>query len=202
VGLSEQSAATTLQADGLAATTATTSKCDSADSGDVLSQGPAARTVVLKGTSVTLGVCSPPPPPVTVIVPNVVGLSEQSAAATLQADGLAATTTTTSSCATASSGDVLSQSPAANAAVGRGTSVTLGVCSSPPPVTVPNVVGTTQQDATATLENDGLTVTAGTTSECGKFGDGTVVTQSPPAGTSVPANTGATIAVCDVTPIP
>jgi beta-lactam-binding protein with PASTA domain len=69
-------------------------------------------------------------------------------------------------------------------------------------VTMPNVVGMTQQGATATLESDGLTVSAGTTSECGKFGDGIVVTQSPSAGTSVPANTSTTIAVCDVTPVP
>ena len=203
VGLSEQSAATTLQADGLAATTATTSKCDRVDSGDVVSQSPSARTVVLKGTSVTLSVCSPPPPPpVTVIVPNVVGLSEQSAATTLQVDGLAATTTTTGKCDTASSGDVLSQNPVANTVVDKGSSVTLAVCSPPLPVTMPNVVGMTQQGATATLENDGLTVSAGTTSDCGKFGDGIVVTQSPLAGTSVPANTSAAIGVCDVTPVP
>ena len=155
---------------------------------------------------------SPPPPTspppaspsvtVTVIVPNVVGLSEQSAATTLQVDGLAATTATTSKCDTASSGDVLSQNPVANTVVDKGSSVTLSVCSPPPPVTMPNVVGMTQQGATATLENDGLTVSAGTTSDCGKFGDGIVVTQSPLAGTSVPASTSAAIGICDVTPVP
>ena len=190
-----------LQGADLTATTTTTSNCGTADNGKVLSQNPAAGAAVRKGTSVTLSVCSPPAP---VTVPNVVGLTQQSATTALQNAGLTATTTTTSNCGTADNGKVLSQNPAAGAAVRKGTSVTLSVCSPPAPVTVPNVVGLTQQSATAILQNAGLTATTTTTSNCGTVAIGSVVTQDPAASTTASPASSVTITVCDTTtpPVP
>jgi beta-lactam-binding protein with PASTA domain len=188
-------AVSTLQGVGLTAITTTTSNCSTADDGKVLSQNPLGGATVRKGASVAISVCSPPAPPT---VPNVVGLTQPSATTTLQSDGLTTTTTTTSNCSTADNGNVLSQNPAAGAAAPKGKSVTISVCSPPAPPTVPNVVGLTQQSATAALQKVGLTVTTATTSSCGTLGNGSVVTQDPAANTTASPASNVTITICDI----
>ena len=195
-------AVSALQDADLTATTMITSNCSTADNGTVLSQNPAAGTTVRKSTRVTISVCSPSPPPLLVTVPNVVGLTQQGATTVLQSADLTEITTTTSNCSTADNGTVLSQNPAAGAAVRRGKNVTISVCSLPSPVTVPNVVGLTQQTATTTLQNAGLTATTTTTSNCSTAAGGSVVTQDPAANTTASPASSVTIAVCDNIVVP
>ena len=134
---------------------------------------------------------------VLVTVPNVVGTTQQSAKTTLQNAGLTATATTTSDCSTTDNGMVLSQNPAAGATVGKGENDTISVCSPSVLVTVPNVVGTTQQSAKTTLQNAGLTATTTTTSDCSTTENGTVLSQKPAADTTASPASSVTIAVCD-----
>jgi beta-lactam-binding protein with PASTA domain len=145
-------------------------------------------------------------------VPAVTGQASTSAVSVLQAAGLAATTTTTGNCDAAFSGNVLSQSPAAGKRVGKGTSVMLIVCSPastpppppPPPVTVkvPNVLGSTQQNATATLQGTGLSASTATTGNCGAADNGQVLSQSPAAGREVAKGTSVMLSVCSLVAVP
>jgi hypothetical protein len=63
-------------------------------------------------------------------------------------------------------------------------------------VAVPDVSGQTHDQAAAALQNDGLTVTPETTSNCAASSDGLVVGQNPPGGTSVHPGTTVVITVC------
>lgn len=140
-----------------------------------------------------------------VTVPDVTGQTGTRAVSVLQGVGLAATNMTTGNCGTADDGKVLSQNPLGGAAVRKGTSVALSVCSpsSPPsPVTVPNVVGLTQQSATTALQSAGLAATTTTTSNCGAVAIGSVVTQDPTANTTASPASSVIITVCDTTAVP
>ena len=154
---------------------------------------------------------TPQPPPTAssspgdqVTAPDVTGQAGTRAVSILQGAGLTATTTTSSNCSTADDGKVLSQTPAGGAMVRKGTSVAISVCSPPPPppVTVPNVVGLTQQSATTTLQSAGLTATTATTSSCGTLGNGSVVTQDPAANTTASPASKVTITICDISAFP
>ena len=59
------------------------------------------------------------------------------------------------------------------------------VSSGPPPVTVPNVIGQTQNGAAAVLQKSGLTVGTVTQQTSTSVPAGSVISQNPAAGTSV-----------------
>ena len=132
-----------------------------------------------------------------VAVPSVTGRTQAQATSALEAAGLTAAATTTTNCGTADNGNVVTQDPAGGTSVAKGTSVTIGVCSAvSPTVTVPNVIGESQAQATSALEAAGLTAAATTTTNCGTADNGNVVTQDRAGGTSVAKGTSVTIGVC------
>jgi serine/threonine-protein kinase len=190
-----------LQAAGLTAAPTTTTNCGTADNGNVVTQDPAGGTSVAKGTSVTIGVCSAAP--VTVTVPDVTGQTQAQATSALEAAGLTAAPTTTSSCTTADNGNVVTQNPAGGTSVRKGTSVTIGLCSSAPP-TVPNVIGESQAAAINTLQAQGLAAATTTSAKCTPAQSGTVITENPPGGTAVAQGSSVSIGICNATasPIP
>ena len=67
-------------------------------------------------------------------------------------------------------------------------------------VVVPDVSGQTQSQATATLQDDGLTVNPATTSNCAPSSDGLVVGQNPSGGMSVHPGSAVVITVCSASP--
>jgi beta-lactam-binding protein with PASTA domain len=216
-GQSGDQALSVLHSAGLAGTTTATGGCGEGDSGKVLSQSVAAGSRVSRGTSVGLSVCDPSspsiPPPATVAVPDVVGQAHPDAIAALQGDGLTATAATITHCPAASNGKVIRQSVAAGSRVDTGTSVGLSVCSapSPPPppppppppkVTVPNLTGQSEPDAKNTLQSDGLTATAATTTDCPADDNGLVVSQDVSAGSMVDKGTNVSFSVCAASPPP
>jgi serine/threonine-protein kinase len=69
-------------------------------------------------------------------------------------------------------------------------------------VTVPNVVGLTQQSATAVLQSAGLPVSDASASVCGTVPVGSVVTEAPSAGTAVSPGSPVTISVCEPVQVP
>jgi len=75
------------------------------------------------------------------------------------------------------------------------------LCAAATPVTVPNVIGQTQDQATATLTDAGLTAAPTTTSNCNSADNGSVVTQNPAGGASVDKGSSVTINVCSPTPV-
>jgi len=109
------------------------------------------------------------------------------AQAALQAVGLTATEAPQSS-TTIASGMVISTSPASGAMAPYGSAVTVTVSTGPPTVAVPNVIGDTIAQATATLQGAGLTV-AGVSGDPSLMAKGT----DPPTGATVPTGSAVTI---------
>jgi beta-lactam-binding protein with PASTA domain len=118
-------------------------------------------------------------------VPNVAGLTQAAATTAITNAGLTVGAVTTASSTTVPAGSVISQSPVAGTQVARGTAVALLVSSGAVPVATPSVVGLTQGAATTAITNAGLTVGAVTTASSTTVPAGSVISQSPVAGTQV-----------------
>ncbi len=145
------------------------------------------------GTTATLTVSSGP---ADVGVPDVAGMSTAAATTVLTDAGLVRGPLQEVD-SDRPAGEVIRTSPAVGALVAPGTSITLVVSSGPPPmVTVPNIIGSTQAAATATLTGIGLTVTVATEEvPPGSASIGTVLSVAPAVGTSVPDRSAVTIRV-------
>ena len=185
VGQTQSAATTALSSAGLTVGDVTRQASSTVPAGTVIGQNPAAGTPVAPGSAVDLVISSGPAP---VTVPDVVGQTQSAAATTLSNVGLTVGDVTRQASSTVPAGTVIGQNPAAGTPVAPGAAVNLTVSSGPPPVTVPNVVGLSQQSASAVLTRAGLTVGSityqGTTSS---RLDGQVARQNPAAGTAVAA---------------
>ena len=198
VGDSQTVATSTLQGQGLAVTTSSTSSCDATDKGNVVTQNPPSGTSVSVGTAVAISICAATTK--TVVVANVVGDSQTVATSTLQGQGLAVTTSSTGSCDATDNGNVVTQNPPSGTSVSVGTAVAISICAATTKtVVVANVVGDSQTQATSTLQGQGLAVTTSSTSSCDATDKGNVVTQNPPSGTSVSVGTAVAISICAAT---
>jgi len=80
---------------------------------------------------------------------------------------------------------VISESPVAGTKVNVGSAVNLVVSSGPAQVAVPNVVGQTQAAATTAITGAGLVVGTVTTASSSTVPSGSVISESPVAGTQV-----------------
>jgi beta-lactam-binding protein with PASTA domain len=180
-GQSEASAAAELRHAGLVPVPALTASSTVAD-GMVIGETPPAGSVVAKGTRVTLAVSTGPG---SSPLPDVAGLTAAQASTKLEQAGFKPTTEKQSS-ATVPSGRVIATNPSAGTEAQAGSAVTVLVSSGPAQTTVPDVVGQSRVGAEATLTNAKLkpgTVTQRTSSE---QAPGSVLEQSPAAGTSLP----------------
>jgi beta-lactam-binding protein with PASTA domain len=148
--------------------------------GLVFAEAPTAGTRVTKGSSVTISVSAQR----IVVVPAVVRMKAATAKKALRRRGLA--TQTTSVASSKKPGVVLAQSPSAGTHVARGSVVALRI--SQGRVRVPNVVGKNRASAVATLQKAGLA--AKTANVASPKRKGTVVAQSPAAGSSVAKGSG------------
>ena len=158
----------------------TTSQESTRPQGIVLGQSPNAGETVDEGSSVRLVVSTGPPRNT---VPNVVGQTEAEAVDALTAASFESDVTEAFSDKKA--GIVIAQEPKAGANLKEGETVALTVSKGGRPVAVPDVVGTTSSEATATLQAAGLKVNVvGVPSS---QPSGTVVAQSPAAGKEAPA---------------
>ena len=182
VGLSNFNADTAIGAAGLNVGTVTLQTDPTVPEGDVISESPTAGTCAAQGSNVDLIVSAGPD---TSVVPNVVGLSLAAAQAKITAASLAVGTVTHASSATVPAGNVISQNPVAGTVVLQQTSVNLVVSTGPTPVSVPNVVGLTQAAATTAITNAGLVLGTVTTASSNTVAAGSVISESPAAGTSV-----------------
>ncbi len=162
----------------------TTRQASAKPQGVVIAQSPDPGSEVDEGADVRLVVSTGPPRET---VPDVVGRTEAEAVADLTEAGFEADVTQAFSDRKA--GLVVSQEPKAGSNLKEGSAVALTVSKGGKPVSVPDVVGTTSSQATATLRDAGLEVNlVGVPSD---QPSGTVVAQSPVAGKQ--AKTGATV---------
>ena len=133
------------------------------------------------------------------LVPNVVGEFSRAAASQLESAGLSLGSQAQQCSNNIGQNLVIATSPAANTQVQNGSPVNLVESSGSCPVVLQNVIGQTQSQAMAILEGQGLTVSTTGTSACGVGENGSVVTQMPPGGASVPNGSAVTIDVCITT---
>jgi beta-lactam-binding protein with PASTA domain len=189
-GLRTAAAVARLKAAGLKSTV--TKAPSTQPQGIVLRQQPSVGARVSKGQTVTLTVSSGK---TKMAVPGVVGQLQADAEAAVRGAGLVPTTAQVDS--TQPAGIVVTQSPPAGTKVAKGAKVRLDISKGPPPtsppvptnpppgkqVKVPNVVGEDQTTAQKRLQRNGLKSSVSYIASSKPVG--TVVSEQPPAGTTV-----------------
>ncbi len=150
--------------------------------GTVIKQTPEADERVDEGTAVDLVLSGGPKQ---VVVPSVLGLGKNAAADELRKRNLEPVLKEQESDAKA--GQVVETDPVAGTSVAEGSTVT--VYYSDGQETVEDVIGKTEEVARQILENQGFTVQVFTDDSPTDAATGTVVQQTPEAGTQQPAGT-------------
>ncbi|MEM8988276.1 MAG: PASTA domain-containing protein, partial [Pseudomonadota bacterium] len=192
VGLSQAAAQSAITNANLTVGSVTTANSDTVPVGDVISQNPAAGSVVTEGASVDLVVSTGP---ANVNVPDVTGQNQFAASSALTGAGLTVGNVTSTSSPTAPAGTVISQNPAAGSSVAPGTAVDLVLSSGPAPVNVPDVTGLSQSSASAALTGAGLAVGNVTSASSDTVPAGDVISQNPAGGSSVAPGTAVDLVV-------
>jgi eukaryotic-like serine/threonine-protein kinase len=157
------------------------------EKGRVMSQNPDAGTRIQKGDRVTLLVSTGPPQ---TSVPNVVGMDYADAVQALDDANLKAKKHAVFS--QKPNGQVVAQNPKAGEQVNEGTEIVLDVSKGAKQIEVPNVVGMSEANARATLQQAGFQVTS-TSAPSDSTPEGNVSDQSPDGATQ--AEKGSTVSI-------
>ncbi|MFN2643032.1 MAG: PASTA domain-containing protein [Actinomycetota bacterium] len=192
--LSQEKAAAALRKAGFDTTTVTRND-PRIPSGSVITTQPPAGTKVKKGSTVTLFVSLGP---VLVTVPDVVGKTASDAIAALKHDGLVPVRRDVFNAAKKDT--VVGQEPRNPAVIAKGAKVTVTVSKGPEPVLVPDVKSKLQAEATSVLTTAGFTVKV-TQKEDPNVPEGTVISQTPAAGTKAPKGSEIALVVSKGTPL-
>lgn len=160
--------------------------------GNIISESPAAGTVVAAGSGVNLNVSEGPLP---VTLPNVLSQTQTAGTSEIITVGLLIGTVTQQSSTTVPSGSIISQSPAANTSVVIDSSVNLVISTGPAQVSVPNVVGSTQAAAAGAITGAGLVVGTVTQQSSSTVPSGSVISESPVATTLVTVGSAVNLVV-------
>ncbi|HEY7324293.1 MAG TPA: Stk1 family PASTA domain-containing Ser/Thr kinase [Streptosporangiaceae bacterium] len=125
-------------------------------------------------------------------IPNVVGQTRTLAEQTIRSDGFKVGSETAQASTTAPKDQVIGQNPVYGGNANRGSAINLTISSGPPAATtvsVPDVTGLTQQQATQKLEAAGFKVQVSSqTQQQAGSPPGTVVSQQPGGNTQAPKN--------------
>jgi serine/threonine-protein kinase len=161
--------------------------------GEVLAQNPVEGSTVRAGDTVELQVSLGKPK---VTIPDLVARSQVAAASQLGNLGLIVGDPVQEPSDDIEAGLVIRTDPPAGTQVEEGTTVTLVVSSGPAPVAVPNVVGQTEEQATASLQAAGFSRSVELVEvPFGSADAGRVVSQSPAGGQQAPAQSNVVIRV-------
>ena len=128
VGDTQSAAGAAFTSIGLVVGTITTASSSTVPAGDVISQSPAAGTLVNPGSAVNLVISSGPS---LIVVPDVVGDMQATAEQAIAGAGLTVGSVTFTGSNSVPAGEVLSQSPAAGTQASAGTAVNLTISSGP-----------------------------------------------------------------------
>jgi serine/threonine-protein kinase len=185
-GLRQDPAVQQIENAGLAAKVEKESSTE-VEAGFVIDQSPDAGTQVAKNSTVTITVSTGPKQ---VEVPKLVGKTYEQAVDLLNAVNLEARRKNVFS--ERPQGRVAAQNPKAGETVDEGTEVVVSVSQGPEQIGVPDVVGLSQANATATLEAADFVVSV-VEQPSSTTAAGTVIQQSPNAG--VDADKGSTVTI-------
>ncbi len=190
VGRSASLASTELKAADLVPVPSQAPSLDVA-AGAVISVSPAAGSVVQRGAHVSVVVSTGP---ASVGVPDVRNLTSAEAEHKLEQAHFKPNVQNRSS-TTVASGKVISTEPSQGVPLLAGSPVTVFVSTGPPKVEVPEVVGQSEAEARASLRGAGLHVGTVTKREEAGQTAGTVLSQSPAAGSSVSSGEAVSLVV-------
>jgi beta-lactam-binding protein with PASTA domain len=188
-GQSQSVAVATLKREGLVPVVSVTANAH-VPNGLVIGTTPPRGTIVSKGAHVSVFVSSGAE---SVAVPNVVHKPSAEAVKLLEQKHLQPSTQSEPS-ETVAKGLVVSTDPTAGVGVQIGSPVTVNVSSGPREASVPEVTGESQASATRTLSAAGLKAQP-VKREVAEPAAGTVISQSPAAGTQVKPGSTVTIVV-------
>lgn len=160
----------------------------SAPQGKVSSQSPEPGAKESVGATVDLAISKGAE---MVVVPGVVGMTKDTATKSLEAAGFKAEVQEVSS--TQPEGNVIDQNPAAGQRAAKGSKVVISVAKKAEFVTVPTVIGASQNTAETTLTNAGLKASVVERPTTIPAEVGFVLDQDPPAGTN--AEKGSTVKI-------
>ncbi len=146
---------------------------DSVEAGKVAQQNPAAGSNATKGDTVTINLSKGKD---SVEVPDVTGYTSSSATKTLEDAGFAVAIGASQPSDTVAEGCVITYNPQGSQP--KGTKITLTISSGTSVKDVPNVVGKSEADARALLENAGFSVSV-TRSPSASVAAGYVISYSP-----------------------
>ncbi|HEY7302825.1 MAG TPA: PASTA domain-containing protein [Bryobacteraceae bacterium] len=181
VGQQQNAAVLALRALSLNSPDPTIQYSSTVPAGSIISQAPDAGTSAARGSTVSLAVSSGVP----VSVPNVVGLTEPAGFSTLEGFGLHVGETSQAS-RTIPAQTIISQIPDPGTQVSQGATINLVVSSGPPVlVSVPNVVGLNEKNLQNAVTAAQLVIGSMSQQFSVTTQEGTIVSQSPAAGTSV-----------------
>jgi eukaryotic-like serine/threonine-protein kinase len=198
-GKSEAAALATLRHAGLRPAVSPTANASVA-SGTVIGTSPPHGAAVQKGATVTVFVSTGPG---SVALPDVTGQPRDRALKTLRQDGFVPRPQSQPD-ETVAKGAVISTDPSPGTEVQRGSPVTVFVSSGPASAKVPDVTGSSEADAKSAIEAAGLKA-AVDKREVEEPAPGTVVSQTPSAGTQIKQGSQVTIVVAQAleeTPVP
>lgn len=182
IGLPLSDAQRRLASAGLAAAIGESRPTNDVPQLTVLSQNPDVGAMVPAGSAITLEISEAIP---TSAIPNVVGMSKEDATAALAGAGLAVGTLTEQPSA-AVAGVVLETVPPAGQVIARGGQVGLVISSGEETLIAPDLVGNTLNIARSLIEQLGLSVAPVEYDPGSALAAGTVVAQTPAAGSRVP----------------
>ena len=168
--------------------------------GYAIGTDPSAGTSLPRGTEVVLLISSGAQK---VAVPDVVGDPVDDARSALIAAGFVVNTTKEETDAQPD-GTVLSQSPASGSEAAKGSTVSIVVAVAPPKVPVPDLIGASESQARSELTSSDLIPSVSSilppTPGCDATSAGTIVAQTPPAGTQVARNSKVRVTLCKAAP--
>ena len=190
--LTQRAAETAITGAGLTVGTVTMQSSSTITVGSVVSQSPVAGTNVASGSAVNLVVSTGP---AQVAVPNVLGQTQAAATAAITGAGLTVGNVTMQPSSTVAVGSIISENPVAGTNVAGGSAVNLVVSTGPAQVAVPNVVGQTQAAATTAITGAGLTIGTVTQGSSSTVPAGSVISESPIAGTFVSSGTAVNLVI-------
>lgn len=150
--------------------------------GNVISQEPEGGKEVLTGIRINLLVSQGPDPQP---VPDVTGQLQANAQATLEAAGFLVGAVTMVFSSTVPPGIVISQEPPGGTSLVPGTPIHLTVSQGEEQITVPDVLGMTEEEARAAIIGANLTSGTVTPRYSASVAPGTVISQNPEAGAVV-----------------
>lgn len=187
VGMTPTAANAALEPEGLTLAVTGENFSTSVPEGSILSTNPAAGAQIRLGDTVAATTSAGPQ---LVDIPKVVGKKQAKAESNLRALGFTSTASKEFS-SSVPTGRVISSTPKQEKTVRVGTEVSLVVSKGPPPVTVPNVVGSSRDDAVAELRALGLKPIV--RNQLPVVVIGRVYSQDPGPGAVVPRGTTITI---------